>query len=122
MNNIILQDKVERFHSERKKNQDKFLGGMNFTYLSLIIIIWGLLIHYVWSINSNANIASHIQALESQKRNLSSEIQKLSASIAEIESLRNISSDENLRNMETIQNPEFAIIKDENLYAYRSVK
>lgn len=117
-NTIVLQKKIERFESQRKINQTKFLYGMNFTYLALISVIALLVIHYVWSINVNANRASMIQSLKAQERNLAQEIQKISTSIAEVESLSNISSDPNLEFMEPVTDAQFAVLQDESQYAF----
>lgn len=119
---IVVEDFSRNFFSKRKIEKEKFTFWVNYTYISLIVIIIALLLYYVWILNINATKWYNIIQLEVEKRNLLMERQRLEVKIAELESLSNIMNDEDLKNMEKVENPNIVVIKDNVQYVYNEKK
>ncbi|MGB2110911.1 MAG: hypothetical protein ACPHY8_03280 [Patescibacteria group bacterium] len=71
-----------------------------------------LLLYYVWIINVNATKGTSIQKLDIQMQQLKLEKELLDVKIAELESLSNIRSDNDLELMEKAENPDYLVIQD----------
>lgn len=119
---VVIEDFSRNFFSKRKIEKEKFTFWVNYTYISLIVIIIALLLYYVWILNINATKWYNIIQLEVEKRNLLMERQRLEVKIAELESLSNIMNDEDLKNMEKVENPNIVVIKDNVQYVYNEKK
>ena len=115
---IVTQDFKKSFFSNRKKEKEKFNIWMTSTYVGLLSIISLLLLYYVWTLNINATKWYNIRQLEIEKQNLLMEKEQLDVRIAELESLSNIMNDEELKNMEKIDEPDYLVIKDNVQYVY----
>lgn len=116
--NIVTQDFSQNFFSKRKKDKEKFNFWITSTYIVLLSIITLFLLYYVWILNINATKWYNIRQLEIEKKNLLMEKELLDVKIAELESLSTIISDDNLKNMEKIENPDYLVIKDNVQYVY----
>ncbi len=115
---IITQDFKKSFFSKRKKEKEKFRFWMTSTYVGLLTIISLLLLYYVWILNVNATKWYNIRQLEIEKQNLLMEKEQLDVKIAELESLTTLMQDEDLKNMEKIEKPDYLVIKENVQYVY----
>lgn len=115
---IITKDFTQNYFSKRKKEQEKFLFGLNSTYIALLWIIAILLLYYVWILNANATQWYALVQLEIEKNKLLIEKAKLDVQIAELDSLSNIMNSEDLKNMEKVEDPDYLVIKDGIEYTY----
>ncbi len=86
----------------------------------MIGLIACLIIYYVWIINVNATQGYNIRQLEIEKRNLTVEKQLLDVKIAELESLTNILNNDEVKNMEKVENPDYLVIKEGVNYVYNN--
>ena len=116
---VVLEDFSRNFFSKRKIEKEKFTFWVNYTFVSLLILIVALLLYYIWILNVNATKWYNIISLEAEKKNLLMESERLKMKIAELESLRNIMNDEDLKNMEKIDNANYLVIKDDVQYVYK---
>lgn len=115
---IVTKDFTQNYFSNRKREKEKFTFWLNSTYIALLGIISILLLYYVWMLNANATQWYALVQLEIEKNKLLMEKAKLDVQIAELDSLSNIMSDEDLKNMEKIENPDYLVIKDNVQYTY----
>lgn len=116
---VVLEDFSRNFFSKRKIEKEKFTFWVNYTFISLLILIVALLLYYIWILNVNATKWYNIISLEAEKKNLLMEAERLKMKIAELESLWNIMNDEDLKNMEKIDNANYLVIKDDVQYVYK---
>ena len=116
---VVLEDFSRNFFSKRKIEKEKFTFWVNYTFVSLLILIVTLLLYYIWILNVNATKWYNIISLEAEKKNLLMESERLKMKIAELESLWNIMNDEDLKNMEKIDNANYLVIKDDVQYVYK---
>lgn len=119
---IVIEDFRRNFHSKRVKEKEKFTFGVNYTFLSLLWIIVMLLLYYIWILNVNATKWYNIISLELEKKNLMMEKERLDVKIAELESLSNIMTDNDLKNMEKIDEKNYLVIKEWVQYVYNEKK
>ena len=119
---VVLEDFSRNFFSKRKIEKEKFTFWVNYTFVSLLILIVALLLYYIWILNVNATKWYNIISLEAEKKNLLMESERLKMKIAELESLWNIMNDEDLKNMEKIDNANYLVIKDDVQYVYKHKK
>lgn len=117
---IVSQDFSNNFFSKRKKEKEKLNFWVNSTYLLLLSVITCLLLYYVWILNVNATQWYNIRQLEIEKKNLMMEKERLDVKIAELQSLSNIMTDEDLQNMEKVEEPDFLVVKNDVQYVYSS--
>ncbi len=114
--NIIVMKKWKiPFFSERKTTRENYKMSFTKTYILTISMIWFLWIYYVWTLNLNATKWYQIRNLEIERRNLMFEENLLNMKIAEVQSLSNISEDASINTMESIENPNYLVLKDSNL-------
>jgi len=119
--NVIAKNYEPKFFSRRKQKKDEFLFWINYTFSLLLWLIVILFIYYIWILNINATKWYDIRTLEIQKQNLLLEKELLEVKISNLESLKNIKSEESLNNiMEKVENPDFAVIKTWTTYAYNN--
>lgn len=116
---VVLEDFSRNFFSKRKIEKEKFTFWVNYTFISLLILIVALLFYYIWILNVNATKWYNIISLEAEKKNLLMEAERLKMKIAELESLWNIMNDDDLKNMEKIDNANYLVIKDDVQYVYK---
>lgn len=116
---VVLEDFSRNFFSKRKIEKEKFTFWVNYTFISLLILIVALLLYYIWILNVNATKWYNIISLEAEKKNLLMEAERLKMKIAELESLWNIMNDDDLKNMEKIDNANYLVIKDDVQYVYK---
>lgn len=116
---IVMEDFSKNFFSKRKIEKEKFNFWVNYTYIALLVIIILLLLYYVWILNVNSTKWYQIIELELQKKNLLMEKERLDMKIAELESLSNIMTDEDLKNMEKVSDPNFLVIKENIQYVFK---
>jgi hypothetical protein len=69
-------------------------------------------------LNASATQGYTIRDLEVEKNKLLMEKAKLDVQIAELDSLSEIMSPEDLKNMEKIQDPDYLVIKENVHYTY----
>lgn len=119
---VFGEDFNRNFFSKRVREKEKFNFGVNYTFLALLSIIIILLIYYIWILNVNATKWYNIISLEIEKNNLMMESEKLNVKIAELESLSNIMTENDLKNMEKIEDPKFLVIKDNVQYVFNDKK
>lgn len=119
---VLTEDFGKNFFSKRLKDKEKFDFWVNYTFLSLLWIIILLFLYYIWILNANATKWYNIISLELEKRNLMIEKQRLDVKIAELESLSKIMTDDDLKNMEKVEDPNFLVIKDNIQYVYNDKK
>lgn len=122
MNQRVVEDFSRNFYSKRKIEKEKFIFWVNYTFLALLTIIIALLLYYIWTLNVNATNGYNIIQLEVWKRNLLMEMERLEVKIAELESLSKIMTDEDLKNMEKVADPNFLVIKENVQYVYNEKK
>lgn len=79
-----------------------------------------LLLYYVWILNANATKGYNIRILEEEKSNLLIEKELLDVKIAELESLSTIMQDDDIKEMEKIDNPDYLVIKENVKYVYNN--
>ena len=116
---VVMEDFSRNFFSKRKKEKEKFNFWVNYTYIALLTIIVLLLLYYIWILNVNATKWYNIIELELQKRNLLMERERLEVKIAELESLATIMTDDDLKFMEKVEDPNFLVIKENIQYVYK---
>lgn len=119
---VVAEDFGRNFFSKRLKQKEKFDFWVNYTFMSLLWIIIMLLLYYIWILNANATKWYNIRTLELEKNNLMLEKERLEVKIAELESLSKIMTDEDLKNMEKVADPNFLVIKDNIQYVYNEKK
>ena len=117
---VINKNIKSSFFSRRKKERDSFEFWVKSTFIAMLSLIILLLIYYVWILNVNATKGYDIRELEREKRELSIEKELLDVKLAELESLSNISSEDDLENMEDARNPEYLVIKTWVQYVYNN--
>ncbi len=122
MNHQVVSTDLNRKHffSNRKREKEKFHFWVNSTYIALLSIISCLLMYYVWILNVNATQWYNIRQLELERKNLLMEKERYDAQIAELQSLSNIMSNEDLQIMEKAKEPEFVVVKNDVQYVYAS--
>ena len=114
--NIIVMKRWKiPFFSERKTSRENYKMSFTNTYILTILMIWFLWIYYVWSLNVNATKWYQIRNLELERRTLMFEQNLLNMKIAEVESLNSISEDNTINIMESIENPNYLVLKDMNM-------
>lgn len=120
MNHQVVSTDLQRKHfsSNRKREKEKFDFWVNSTYIALLSIISCLLLYYVWILNANATQGYNIRQLELERKNLMMEKERYDAQIAELQSLSNIMTEEDLGIMQKVDEPEFVIVKDDVQYVY----
>ena len=104
------------FYSQRKKDKDTFQVWVTSTYIIMLSFISVLLLYYVWMLNANATKWESIRQLTNQMEQLKLERQRLDVRISEVESLDTI--DQDRKDMENIENPDYLVIKDNVNYVY----
>ncbi len=117
-NKVVFKSPSKDFLSKRKKEKEKLEFWFNSTYTILASVIWFLIIYYVWILNANATKGYNIRQLERQQTELLLEQERLEVKIAELESLSNILSDEELDDMEKVEEPDYLVIKENESYVY----
>ncbi|EKD65981.1 MAG: hypothetical protein ACD_49C00070G0005 [uncultured bacterium (gcode 4)] len=114
--NIIVMKRWKiPFFSERKTSRENYKMSFTNTYILTILMIWFLWIYYVWSLNVNATKWYRIRNLELERRTLMFEQNLLNMKIAEVESLNSISEENTTNIMESIENPNYLVLKDMNM-------
>lgn len=114
--NIIVMKRWKiPFFSERKTSRENYKMSFTNTYILTILMIWFLWIYYVWSLNVNATKWYRIRNLELERRTLMFEQNLLNMKIAEVESLNSISEENTINIMESIENPNYLVLKDMNM-------
>lgn len=106
------------FCSKRKQEKEKFQVGLQTTYIIMLSFISVLLLYYVWILNVNATKGTNIQKLNIQMQQLKLERELLDVRIAELESLDNIRSKQDLEMMEKAENPDYLVIREWVNYVY----
>lgn len=117
---VINKNLKKNFFSKRKKEKEKFDFWITSTYITLLSLISLLLLYYVWILNVNATKGYNIRELEIEKKTLLMEKELLDVQIAELESLSTILQDDDLQNMDTIEEPNYLVIKDDIQYVYNN--
>lgn len=115
---LLAKSKINNFSSDRKQQKEYFNFWITSTYIALLSIIVWLLLYYVWILNVGATKWYDIRILEREKRNLLIEKELLDVKIAELESLWTILEDDNIKNMEKAENPNYLVIKENVQYVY----
>ncbi len=118
--NILIKENRNTFFSKRKKEKEKLEFWFTSTYIIMLSVIWFLLIYYVWILNVNATKWYNIRKLEKKQKELIIQQERLEVKIAELWSLSNILSNEDLENMEKIEDPDYLVIKDWVQYVYNN--
>ena len=106
--------------SNRQLEKAKLYFGINMTYSLLIFCIGLLGIYYVWSVNSLSTVAYGIADLKAQNTNLMLEIELLDVKIAELDSVSEIENTEDASLMETVDEPDYLVIKEWKSYVYNN--
>jgi cell division septal protein FtsQ len=119
---VLLKETPQNFFSERKKEQESLDFWFNTTYLFLLWLIGGLLIYYVWILNVNATQWYNVRQIEMERRNLEAQLNLIQAKIADLESLSTIMKDDDLKDMEKVENPDYLVIRDGVQYVYNNAK
>ncbi len=117
---ILIKNFGWSFSSKRKKDKENFNLWMTSTYITMITVIAGLLLYYVWILNVNATKGYNIRELEIEKRQLEIERELLEVKIAELESLSSILKDDDIKHMEKVENPDYLVIKEWVQYVYKN--
>lgn len=117
---VLIKETANSFFSKRKEEKDKIQFWFAYTYVIMLSAIWFLLIYYVWILNVNATKWYNIRKLENKQKELIIQQERLEVKIAELESLSNILSDDDLKNMEKIENPDYLVIKEWIQYVYNN--
>ena len=112
MSRLLLKEIKSDFFSKRKKEKESVKIWINSTYIMLVSLIVLLLIYYVWTLNVNATKWYNIRQLELEKRSLLIEKELLDVKIAELESLWNILTEDDMKNMEPVEEPDYLVIKE----------
>ena len=113
---VMTTNLKNNFYSQRKKDKDKFQVWVTSTYIIMLSFISVLLLYYVWMLNANATKWENIRQLTNQMEQLKLERQRLDVRISEVESLDTI--DQDRKDMENIENPDYLVIKDNVNYVY----
>ena len=113
---VMTTNLKNNFYSQRKKEKDKFQVWVTSTYIIMLSFISVLLLYYVWMLNANATKWENIRQLTNQMEQLKLERQRLDVRISEVESLDTIEQDR--KGMETIEDPDYLVIKDNVNYVY----
>lgn len=108
------------FSSLRVKEKQKLNFGYQSTYMALIGLIAFLLLYYVWILNANATQGYTIRQLEKTQNELKVELDRLDVKIAELDSLDSIRSDESLKNMLPVEDPNYLVYKDGTQYVFNN--
>ncbi|MCK9272104.1 hypothetical protein M0P65_01020 [Candidatus Gracilibacteria bacterium] len=114
-NIIVMKRGKIPFFSERKTSRENYKMSFTNTYILTILMIGFLGIYYVWSLNVNATKGYQIRNLELERRTLMFEQNLLNMKIAEVESLNSISEENTTNIMESIENPNYLVLKDMNM-------
>ena len=117
---IIVTNLKANFFSKRKKDKENLDFGLTSTYITLLSLIVCLLLYYVWILNVNATKGYNIRILEREQKNLLIEKELLDVKIAELESLSNIMQEEDLKEMEKVEDPDYLVIKENVQYVYNN--
>ncbi len=117
---ILTKNKIPNFSYQRKQQKEYFNFWITSTYIALLSIIVWLLLYYVWILNVNATKWYDIRILEREKRSLLIEKELLDVKIAELESLSTILDEDNIKNMEKAENPNYLVIKENVQYVYNN--
>ncbi len=72
-------------------------------------------IYYVWVLNINATKGYDIRNLEITRKNLTFEENLLNIRIAEAESLDTLTSNSMIEKMESVDSPNYLVLKDSHL-------
>lgn len=115
---VMTTNLKNNFYSQRKKDKDKFQVWITSTYIIMLSFISVLLLYYVWMLNANATKWESIRQLTNQMEQLDLERQRLDVRIAELESLSTILHDDDLKNMEKAEDPDYIVIKEWMSYVY----
>jgi hypothetical protein len=93
---------------------------LNFTqtYILALVLLAFLGIYYVWILNTNATKGYEIRNLEIRQHELAFEESLLKIKIAEAESLSTITAQPKVVKMDTIDSPQYLVLKDIN-YTYK---
>lgn len=111
-------DFKKNFYSKRKEEKEKFNFWITSTYITMLSLISLLLLYYVWILNANATKWYNIRELERESRELMMEKSQLKVKIAELESLTTILQDDDLKNMEKVEDPDYLVIKEDVQYVF----
>ncbi len=117
---VLIKEPGDIFLSKRKEEKNKLQFWFASTYIIMLAVIWFLLIYYVWILNINATKWYNIIKLERKQKELIIRQERLEVKIAELESLSNILSNEDLENMEKVENPDYLVIKEWVQYVYNN--
>ena len=116
----ITTNLKSNFLSKRKKDKETLNFWLTSTYITLLSLIVCLLHYYVWILNVNATKWYNIRILEIEKRNLLIEKELLDVKIAELESLWNILGEDDIKEMEKVETPDYLVIKENVQYVYNN--
>ena len=111
-NFIVLKKSRTPFSSERLASREFSTLSFSQTYILSLVLIAVLGIYYVWTLNVNATKGYNIRNLELAERNLISQQDLLNVKIAEAESLDSITSSPSAQNMQTVDSPQYLVLKD----------
>ena len=115
---IATDNLKQNFFSKRKKEKESFDLWLTSTYLIMLSVIAWLLLYYVWILNVNATKWYNIRQLEIEKRELLIEKELLDVKIAELESLSTILKQDDTESMESVEDPDYLVIKEWVQYVY----
>ncbi len=115
---MTINDYKREFVSNRKKEKENLKSWINSTFVIMLSLIVSLLLYYVWILNANATKWYNIRELEKERRSLLIEQETMKMKISEIESLKII--EEDMKDMERVENPDFIVIKKWEQYVYNN--
>jgi len=119
MNPHFIPHNKRNFYSKRKVRKDEIYSWINYTFTILLSFTALLFIYYVWTLNIDSTQWYNIWKLETEKQKLLLQKELLDVQISNLESLSTIENTSNLNNiMEKVENPDFAVIKNNVSYAY----
>lgn len=118
MNTSLLKN-TAKFLSNRNEENKSFASWLRSTYIIMSTLIWWLLLYYIWILNVNATLWYSIRELENEETNLMVEKDLLDVKIAELESLGAILSEEDVKNMEKVIEPEYVVVRNDVQYVYK---
>jgi hypothetical protein len=76
----------------------------------------------VWILNVNATQGYNVRQIEMERRNLEAQLNLIQAKIADLESLNTIMKDDDLKDMEKVENPDYLVIREGVQYVYNNAK
>jgi hypothetical protein len=100
------------FFSERQAAREHFRLSFTQTYILAIVMIAFLGVYYVWMLNQNATKGYNIRNLQMQYSELSFQENILDIRIAEWRSIDTILSFPTVQSMQSIDKPQFIILKN----------